>query len=86
MLATMEFIPVGTLVRYNGSIESMRGEYTVVAHSDLDSSPYYQQPEIREHYPNDEAYDIWPVGVPVKYGNRGQAIFFVRRQSITVVE
>lgn len=88
MLTAMELerIPVGTVVRYHGSLKSLHGEYTVTAHSNFEDHAYYRRSEIRAYYPDDEAYDLWPVGVPMKFGNRDKAIYFCRRASITVVE
>lgn len=40
--------------------------------------------ERTENYPDGVAYVLWPVGVPEKFGNRGQSVVRVRRRSFRV--
>ncbi len=42
--------------------------------------------EIALAYPDGVAYNLWPAGVPFRFGLRDRAIYFVRRRSITIVE
>jgi hypothetical protein len=84
-----ERIPVGTKVRYHGSHEYLHGEYTVLGYSDFADRSFIFTPEvIAEHYPDGFAYDIWPVGVPYKFGNvrDGYGLHFVRHKNLTVIE
>lgn len=66
-----ERIPNGTRVQYHGSHTDLHGEYIV-----------------RNYYPyaGEDVYDIWPASLPYKWGFRDQAIYAVRRPSITVIE
>ena len=83
-----ERIPVGTKVRYHGSVDYCHGEYNIIGYSNFDRRPAIFTPEvIAEHYPGGVAYELLPVGVPVKFGEiRNKAISFVRRESFTVIE
>jgi hypothetical protein len=79
-------VPVGTRVRYHGSVRHLRGEYEVIGYSDLSTRHDLPEEAIAEHWPDGIAYELWPVGVEFKFGNRDQAVYFVRRASFTVLE
>lgn len=81
-----EIVPNGTKVRYHGSLDYMHGEYTVVGPYDLTLRSDLTPEKRAEHYPDGVAYELWPVGVPIKFGNRDQALYSVRRQSFTVID
>lgn len=71
-------IPLGTTVRYHGSLKFAHGTYTV---NKLELSAHIA-PGV---CPDGIAYSLWPVDVPWKFGNRGRALHQVRRSSFTVV-
>lgn len=77
-------VPVGTLVRYHGSLR--HGLYRVTGYSDLAERRDLTAEQVREGWPDGNAYDLWPEGVPVKFGYRDQAVYFARRTSFTPVE
>lgn len=72
-------IPIGAVVQYHGSLS--HGLYTVTARL----KPLSCGQEMAQHYPDGVAYEIWPVGVEKKFGNRYLAVYNVRRTSFTVV-
>jgi hypothetical protein len=88
----MEPIPVGTLVEYKGSWQQA---YVVTGHqapvADL-FSPREQEImqeeglSLADAYPDGVAYEIWPEGMPRKFGNRMYMVSRVRRGSLTVKE
>lgn len=83
----MDKLEVGTKVRYHGSIDYMHGEYEIIGVVDPDYHRAVKGDAVVDaYYPGDEAYDLWPVGVPRKFGNRDRSLSFVRRASITVLE
>lgn len=65
---------VGTQVQYHGSQTDMHGKYIVLAHQFVPTS---------EYYPDGVAYELWPAGLPVKFGLRHNALYRVRRESIS---
>jgi hypothetical protein len=79
-------LPVGTRVRYHGGAGAA-GEYIIQGYDD----PAQHRPRrlradlIAEAYPGGIAYQLWPPGVPVKFANRNQAVYFVRRASFDVI-
>lgn len=82
----MDKLPAGTLVDYHGSLTHMHGRYEVTEISAMD----YQRARIGDeafdaHYTEGFAYNLWPVGVPRKFGNRHLSLLFVRPSSITVI-
>jgi hypothetical protein len=77
-------VPVGTRVRYHGSA-GPHGEYIIQGHNDPAGRTDLPPEAIAEGYPDGISYELWPPGVPVKFGNRDQAIYFVRRASFDVV-
>lgn len=79
-------VPMGTLVEYFGS--QGRGRYKIVEVHDPGDHPYrmYHDGDTDAYYPDGVAYDIWPVGVPHKFGNRDQGVYFVRRSSFRIYE
>ncbi len=81
---TLSPVPVGTKVAYHGSIDYRHGEYRVTGHQGPGDHPCYTD-ETAARYSDGVAYDLYPVGTDPKFGNRGSALFFVRRASITVV-
>lgn len=87
-------IPVGTWVNYHGSIGGYHGVYEVTEHHDMDyvkairpDIAYRKGDEtdayLAEKYADGVSYDLWPEGVSKKFGNRGQALYGARRESIT---
>lgn len=83
--AVTERLALGTRVCYHGSIRYLHGTYTLNAYSDLSLRTDLLAGYIAEHWPDGTAYDLWPEGVPVKFGNRDRAVYFVRRDSFTVL-
>jgi hypothetical protein len=77
---------VGTKVRYSGSIESYHGEYEVTGYSDLSLRRDLPPEVIDEHWPDGIAYELWPIGVPRKFGNRHLSLHCVRRKNLSVIE
>lgn len=78
-------VPVGTRVRYHGSA-GPHGEYIIQGHNDPAGRADLPPEAIAEGYPDGISYELWPPGVPVKFGNRDQAIYFVRRASFDVID
>jgi hypothetical protein len=78
-------VPIGALIEYFGS--EGHGRYRITKHDSPDDHPYRQfMPEdIAEFYPDGVAYELWPVGVPRKFGNRDRAVYYVRRKSFRVL-
>lgn len=75
-------VNTGTVVRYHGS-SGAPGLYEVLDHRpvpDADKVPG----DPAEHYPDGVSYDLWPVGVVHRFGNRHLAVYQVRRRSFTV--
>lgn len=90
-----EPIPVGTIVNYHGSIGSYHGVYEVTEHHTMTELKtirpdiaYRKGNEVdsylAEKFTDGVSYDLWPVGVEKKYGNRGQALYGARRGSISL--
>lgn len=83
-----EKLPIGTKVRYTGSLTAFRGEFEVFSYTD----PSYLRAikgdgVVDKYYPGDIAYVLWPKGLPHKFGERGKGVLYdVRRDSITVIE
>lgn len=75
----MEPYPVGTIVDYHGSLDYMHGLYEI----ERIGTP---RPGREADYEDGAGYVLWPVGVPKKFGNREESLYFVRRQSITPVK
>ena len=77
----MKPIPVGTLVDYHHG-----GRYVVTAHHcPHDLFPKNEWDEVKDHYPDGVAYEIWPEGMVGKFGLRHLSVYRVRRSSLTVV-
>ena len=82
-----EPLTVGTVVQYTGSHAHGRYEITDV-HDDLTKYPRARLPlsaAFLAAYPDGHAYDLWPVGVERRFGNRDRAVYWVRRTSLAVV-
>lgn len=79
-------VPLGTEVEYFGS--QAHGRYTVEQWLNPSNHPDYLKPgfDADEAYPDGVAYCLWPVGVPRKFGNRGQSGLYVKRRSFRVEE
>lgn len=77
-------VEVGTLVDYFAS--QGHGRYRVTDVHDPGDHPYrmYHSGNMAAYYPDGVAYDIWPVGVPRKFGNRDQGAYYVRRTSFRI--
>lgn len=76
-------VPVGAIVNYTGS--QRHGRYEVIDHRDPAEHPdHLSEDELRELCPDGVAYDLWPVGLPRKFGNREQAVLHARRTSFCV--
>jgi hypothetical protein len=84
-MTTDDKIPVGSRVRYHGSISRMHGAYLVTGYSDLSLRKDLSQEQISEHWPDGVAYDLWPEGVPEKFCNRDRALYYIHRRSFTVL-
>ena len=83
----MEPIPVGTKVKYHGSLRTYHGVYDVDEQVPMEVLTKRWGPEACEDaYPDGVAYNLWPEGVEKSYRNRDRSLSFVRRQSITPVE
>lgn len=76
-------VPVGTRVQYHGTAQP-HGEYIVRGYNDLSERRDLPAEEIEKHWPDGISYELWPVGVPVKFGNRERSACFVRRASFDV--
>ena len=44
----------------------------------------YHVGDMNAYYPDGVAYDLWPLGVPRRFGNRDQGVYYVRRTSFRV--
>lgn len=73
-----EPIPVGAVVEYTGS--QQHGTYEITAHAEPINIP--DGHDKREFFADGTAYEIWPVGVERRFGNRDRAVYNVRRKSI----
>lgn len=71
---------VGTDVDYFGSRTEMHGRYTITDRNTIPKGSDWE-----EMCPDGVTYDLWPVGVPVKFGNRDKAIYKVRRLNLRVI-
>lgn len=69
-------LPVGTIVDYTGSFA--HGRYVITGHG----IPRADVPNPETNYPDGVAYEIWPEGLPYKFGLRKMLVFQVRRTSI----
>jgi hypothetical protein len=85
MSENQEKIATGTRVRYHGSA-APHGDYVIRGYSDLSARADLPPEAIETGYPGGVAYELWPPGVSVKFGNRDQAIYFVRRASFDVLD
>lgn len=76
----------GTVVDYFGS--HPHGLYTVVEVHDPGDHPYrrHLDGDMRAYYPDGVAYNIWPVGVPRRFGERDRGVWYVRRTSFRIHE
>jgi hypothetical protein len=77
--AWLTWIPVGTRVRFRNR------DFTVTGYGDVTLRKDLPAEAVREAYPAGEAYELWPVGVPHKFGERGGSWSCVRRQSLTPI-
>ena len=75
---------IGSVVEYFGSLTS--GRYTVTGHRNPTEHPFQPQELLKGAYPDGVAYELWPVGVPHKFGNHHLSANFVRRTSFRVVK
>lgn len=75
MNTDMTPVPVGTRVRYHGSLDYLHGEYVVTAHTEPRSHP--------SAYVDGTAYTLWEADVDL---NVGEVLRNTRRTSFTVVE
>ena len=85
-------VPVGTEVEYFGS--GPHGRYKVFGHNEPmdhdELGPMARQheeiaTELMEAYPDGKAYQLWPMGVPVKMDNGHHLLRFIRRTSFRVI-
>lgn len=81
-----EVVPAGTLVRYHGSLTSHHGLHRVTGLSDLSTRTDLPAEKVAKHWPDGVAYDLWPDDIPRKFSFRERAVFFVHRDSFTVVD
>jgi hypothetical protein len=76
--------PKGTIVQYHGSKSYMHGYYFVSGYYDVEVlRPDLTAEEKDKYYPDGEAYELWPLDMPFKFGNRENGLFSVRRGSFT---
>jgi len=76
-------VPVGTWVFYQGS--RTPGVYRVVSHMNPALYPDFGARFSRsEIYPDGAAYELWPVGVPVKPDNGYLGVLWARRTSFRI--
>lgn len=77
-------VPLGAIVDYFGS--QTHGRYEIVDVHDPGNHPYraYKGSEHVPFYPDGVAYDLWPVGVERRFGNRDRAVYYVRRTSFRI--
>jgi hypothetical protein len=87
----MEPYPVGTHVKYHGSLDDYHGVvYEITDHHDIrvsrpDIVAHYSAEFIDEKFPDGCGYSLWPVGVDKKFGYRHLSLNSVRRSSITPI-
>lgn len=79
-------VPVGTKVRYHGSVDYLHGEYEVEGYCEVSERGDLTPEQVTEHWPDGVSYELWPVGMPRKFGLRENALYFVRRSSFTVLD
>jgi hypothetical protein len=81
---TLVPLPIGTKVNYHGSYKTLHGEYIIWGVIDSEALRHLRRGHFEE-YIDGVGYEIWPSNVLHKWGNREQAIHYVRRGSITPV-
>jgi hypothetical protein len=77
---------VGALVEYHGSKTEMHGRYRIDRVTSPTRLPGVSETEMARAYPGDQAYILWPEGVPHKFGLRHLSVLNVRPASMTLVE
>lgn len=77
-------VPLGMEVYYFGS--QRHGLYEVACHLAPEDHPDVSNARgaLYESYPDGVAYELWPVGLPKKLGNRHLGVYFARRTSFRV--
>ena len=76
-------VPVGTWVFYRGSRRP--GVYRVLGHLDPALYPDFPAHLSREEiFPDGQAYDLWPVGIPMTRGNAHLSVLWARRTSFRI--
>lgn len=79
-----ERIPVGTHVRYHGE------EWIIRAHNDLARHtklfPAVESEYWQKQFPDGIGYELWPLDVLYKFGNRCYSRTYVRRRSFEVID
>lgn len=73
-------VETGTRVLYHGRAHVVRGYNDVSNRKDLPDDVKAQE------YPDGFGYELWPEDVPYKFGCRGEATYYVRRKSFTVLD
>ncbi len=71
-------VPVGTMVKYHGSIAYKHGLYYVERHE-------HPRPSVAEHYSDGVAYDLHPDPEGPRRLGDSKGLWNVRRGSFTVV-
>lgn len=83
-----EPVPIGTVVKYGGTLEQRHGRFEVAAHEDPADHPYravMDSKTLRDAYVDGVAYVLYPVGVECSTENYRRGISFVRRTSFQVI-
>lgn len=78
-----EPVPVGSIVNYFGSCT--HGEYTVISHAEPENTARVLDEDMPTYFPDGVAYELWPTGVPRRFGNRDKLVRNVRRLSFRVL-
>lgn len=78
-------LPVGTHVNYYGSKRYYHGQYEITATVDAAGLAASGR-SIDDYFLDHTGYELWPLGVPRKFGNSEQSLSYVRRGSIAPIE
>lgn len=86
---TSDRLPIGTKVRYHGSIDYMHGEYVITGYGAdylMEAQRTKLGDDFERYYPDGVAYTLMPEGVEYNYRNRDEALYAVRPASISLVK
>lgn len=76
-------LPVGALVKYQDSPGTL---FKIIEHLDPQAHPLRSPQETKGAYADGVAYTLWPSDSDVRFGNRHEAHYWVRRSSLSLVE